>query len=170
MKRWLLLSLSLVLLNGCTTYSGYKLRPGVDTLESVLNSMGNPAMRWQNEDGSESLAFTRGPMGYHTFMVNIGADHKLQKIENVLEEKYFARIIPGMNKEEVVRIIGPSYPNWTDYFERRDELVMSWRFCDEWNETTRFNVLFDNSKGTVRRTIRLSEAFTGQSGSERGGC
>jgi hypothetical protein len=168
MKRWFLLFAAF--LSGCASYSGYNLKPGSTNLESVLQNMGKPAMRWENKDGSSQLAYTRGPMGYHTFMVSIGADHTLQKIENVLEEKFFSRILPGLSKDEVIRIIGPSYPNWTDYFESRDELVMSWRFCDEWHESTRFNVLFDNSKGVVRSTIRLSETSTGISGTERSGC
>jgi hypothetical protein len=168
MKRWILIIAAF--LTGCSSYSGYNLKPGASSLDAVLQNMGKPAMRWVNEDGSAQLAFTRGPMGYHTYMVSIGPDQKLQKIENVLDEKYFSRILPGLTKDEVVRIIGPSYPNWTDYFAKRDELVMSWRFCDEWHESTRFNVLFDNSKGVVRSTQKLSEALTGISGNEHGGC
>jgi hypothetical protein len=123
-------------------------------------------MRWQNADGSEQLAFPRGPMGLNTYMVNIGTDGKLQQIENVLTDTYFERIKPGMNKEEVLRILGPSYPAWTVYFERRDELVWEWRYCDTWNATARFNVLFDNSSGTVRSTLRLTEGQSGLCGRE----
>ena len=156
MKPWIII-ISALLLNACGAYLGYGLKPGEDGLEDVVRALGNPAMRWQNEDGSAQLAFPRGPMGYHTYMATIGADGKLRQIVNVLDEKNFARIRPGMSKEEVLRILGPSYPNWTVYFERRDELVWEWRYCDTWNEAARFNVLFDNTRGTVRSTLRLTE-------------
>lgn len=163
MKRWIII-FSALLLNACGAYLGYGLKPGKDSLEKVVHALGQPAMRWQNADGSEQLAFPRGPMGLHTYMVTIGTDGKLRQIGNVLDEKNFARIRPGMSKEEVLRILGPSYQNWTVYFERRDELVWEWRYCNAWNEAARFNVLFDNTKGTVRSTLSLTESQRGLCG------
>ena len=43
-------------------------------------------------------------------------------------------------------ILGPSEPSWTACFKTRDEVVWEWRYCDEWNEAARFDVLFDGSK------------------------
>lgn len=161
---------SALLLCACGTYLGYGLKPGEDRLENVVHALGQPAMRWQNADGSERLAFPRGPMGFQTYIVSMGADGKLRQIENVLDEKNFARILPGMSKEEVLHILGPSYPNWTVFFERRDELVWEWRYCDTWNEAARFNVLFDNTKGTVRSTLSLTESQRGLCGRGRCAC
>jgi len=166
----LLTILIALLLGACASYGGRGLQPGIDRLENVLQLMGQPAMRWQNADGSEQLAFPRGPMGFHTFMVSIATDGTLRQIENVLDEKNFARIQPGMSKEEVLRILGPSYPNWTVYFKRRDELVWEWRYCDAWSEAARFNALFDNSTGTVRSTLSLTESLKGFCGSEPCAC
>lgn len=169
MKLWISI-FSALLLVACASYSGRELRPGEDRLENVLQAMGQPAMRWQNADGTLQLAYPRGPMGYHTYMVTIATDGKLRLIENVMDEKSFARIRPGMSKDEVLRILGPSYPNWTVYFERRDELVWEWRYCDAWNEAARFDVLFDNSKGTVRSTMSLTESLKGLCGRGRCAC
>ena len=167
MKRWLSLSL-LLLLGACASYGGRGLMPGQDRLGNVVRVMGQPAMQWQNADGSKQLAYPRGPMGHHTFMVYIEADGTLQKIENVLEPKHFKRIQAGMNQQEVLRILGPSYPGWTDIFERRDELVWEWRYCDDWSASARFDVLFDNSSGIVRSTMGMSESQRGLCG--RGAC
>ena len=167
MKRWHSLSL-LLLLGACASYGGRGLMPGQDRLENVVSVMGQPAMQWQNADGSKQLAYPLGPMGHHTFMVYIEADGTLQKIENVLEPKHFKRIQAGMNQQEVLRILGPSYPGWTDIFERRDELVWEWRYCDDWSVSARFDVLFDNSSGTVRSTMGMSESQRGLCG--RGAC
>lgn len=157
MKR-LIAIFSVLLLGGCAAYSGQGLKPGEDNLENVLRVMGPAAMRWQNPDGSAQLAYPRGPMGFHTFMVYLGPDGKLRRIENVLEEKTFARIQPGMTQEQVLRLLGPPFPGWTVYFKARDELVWEWRYCSLWNEASRFDVLFDNSQARVRSTMSLSEA------------
>jgi hypothetical protein len=167
MRIWLF-CLSMLLIEGCVSYSGYGLKPGVDRLENVLNEMGQPAMRWQNPDGSVQLAYPRGPMGHHTYMVNIGSDGKLRQIENVLVQKSFNRIQPGMTKAEVLYILGPSFPGWTAYFKDRDELVWEWSYCDVWNEAARFDVMFDNSNATVRKTMSLTESQLGLCG--KGSC
>lgn len=153
-----------LLLAACASYSGRGLKPGVDGLDNVLQLMGQPALRWQNSDGSQQLAYPRGPMGFHTYMVLIAADGKLQQIENVLHERSFKRVQPGLSKDEVLRLLGPFYPAWTAYFERRDELVWEWRYCDTWGEAARFDVLFDNTTSKVRSTMSLTESQRGLCG------
>jgi len=96
-------------------------------------------------------------MGFHTFMVYLGSDGKMQKIENVMDPHSFSRIQPGMTKEQVLRVLGPSAPGWTEYFKMRDELVWEWRYCDVTAKPARFDVLFDNSRGTVRSTLSMTE-------------
>lgn len=150
-----------LLLAGCAGYGGTGLKPGEAGLDDVLRVMGQPAMRWENPDGSLQLAYPRAPMGFHTYMVEIGKDGKLQKLENVMDPKVFAGIHAGMTKSQVLQILGPSEPSWTVYFKARDELVWEWRYCDEWSEAARFDVLFDGSKGTVRSTMRQTESLMG---------
>jgi hypothetical protein len=153
--------LSALLLAACAAYSGTGLKPDESRLEDVLRIMGNPALRWQNPDGSQQLAY---PRGIHTFMVQIGPDGKMQHIENVMNMKTFARIRHDMTKSQVLRILGPSDPSATANFKARDELVWEWRYCDEWNEPARFDVLFDGSKETVRSTMSLTESQMGLCG------
>jgi hypothetical protein len=54
----------------------------------------------------------------------------------------------------VLRLLGPSQPQWTEYFKARDELVWEWRFCDSWNQVALFDVLFDATTGIVRTTYQ----------------
>ena len=169
MKLWAIIP-SVLLLGACASYSGSELKPGEDRLEDVLHVMGQPAMRWQNADGSVQLAYPRGPMGFKAYMVHIGSDGKLRQIENVMDQKSFARIRPGMTKEDVLYLLGPSFPGWTAYFKARDELVWEWRYCDIWNQAARFNVLFDNSKATVRSTMSRPEAQMGFCGEDSCSC
>ena len=168
--KYLMAMLAALLLGSCASYSGRGLQPDLARLEDVLRVMGQPAMRWQDSDGSLQLAYPRGPMGVHTFMVHIGADGKMQSIENVLDPNTFARIRPDMTKRQVLRILGPSQAAWSVYFKARDELVWEWRYCNEWNGPARFDVLFDGSKETVRSSMSLTESQMGLCGGDDGGC
>lgn len=139
-------------LAACASYNGRGLKPGENTLADVLSTMGPPAMQWDDPDGSKQLSYPRGPAGYHSFMVYIGPDGRLQRIENVMDMTAFARVAAGMNEAEVTRILGPSEPSWSVYFPARRELVREWRYCDDWNSAARFDVLFDADTGKVRTT------------------
>ena len=147
-----------LLIAGCASHDGRGLKPGVSSLDDVIQLMGEPAMRWQEPDGSQRLAYPRGPAGFNTFMVTIGPDGRMISLHGVLNMKTFALIREGMTQEQVLRILGPSVAAWTIYFERRDELVWEWRYCDPWNEPARFNVLFDNTTKKVRTTQGYPES------------
>jgi len=157
LKRLLLIG-CVLLLSACASYSGRGLNPGEATLNDVVTVMGEPAMRWQDADGREQLAYPRGPEGMQTFMAFVGTDGRLERIEGVLDSAHFARIRNGQSdKAEVLRLLGPSYPYWTAYFKARDELVWEWRFCNDWNEVAKFDVLFDATTGIVRSTYQRSD-------------
>ncbi|KAF0162575.1 MAG: hypothetical protein FD157_3884 [Rhodocyclaceae bacterium] len=148
----LILASSLVV-GACASYEGRGLKPGEASLEDVQATMGPPAMQWQDPDGSRQLAYPRGPAGFHTFMVRLGPDAKMQSIENVLDEEHLATICAGMSKEEVLRTLGPSDTRWTVYFAARDELVWDWRYRADSGEMMRMMVLFDATSGKVRSTM-----------------
>lgn len=158
MNRRTLRALPLLLLAACTGYGGRGLVVGESVVGDVQRLMGAPAMEWTGPDGSRQLAYPRGPAGVHTYMAHFAPDGRLAAFDNVLTPESFARIQAGMRKDEVLRLIGPSRADWTVYFERRDELAMEWRFCDDWNQLARFAVLFDAGSGIVRSTLIQSES------------
>lgn len=145
------------LLGGCAAYDGLGLQPGTARIEEIERVMGQPAMRWNEADGGQTLVYPRGPMGFHTFFVRSDALGNVLSRENVLDSRHFSRIQAGMTPDEIVRIVGPSVSKWTVYFKARDELVWEWRWCDDFNEPARFNVFFDGKSGKVRTTASLSE-------------
>lgn len=159
--KYLVIILVSSMLAACAAYSGGGLKPGEARLEDVLRVMGQPAMRWREPDGAQQLSFPRGPMAVHSYMAFVGADGRLLRIENVMDQAAFSRVQAGMSKEQVLRILGPSWPGWTVYFKARDELVWEWRYCDEWSQPARFNVLFDAGRETVRSTLSLTESQLG---------
>src|ERR1035437_3731153 len=100
-----------------------------------------------------------------TFMVFVGPDDRLERIEGVLDPAHFARIRNGQSdKAEVERLLGPSQPQWTAYFKARDELVWEWRVCGSWNEVAKFDVLFDATTGIVRSTYERPDDSDGMTG------
>lgn len=154
-RSWSSLLPAALVLSACAGYGGRSLKPGVATLPEVVATMGMPALGWQDPDGSEQLAYPRGPAGAQTFMVFIAPDGRLQRIEGVLDMAHFARVEGGKSdRASVLRLLGPSVPQWTNYFQARDELVWEWRFCDSWNQLARFDVLFDARTGIVRNTYQ----------------
>lgn len=153
-----LIVLVLSVLSGCASYSGYGLNPGESTEQQVIETMGEPAMRWQDPDGRQQLAYPRGPEGMQTFMAHIRPDGRLERIEPVLDTRHFALIRNGQSDQaEVLRLLGPPEPRWTEYFKARDELVWEWRFCNDWNEVAKFDVLFDATTGIVRTTYQRTD-------------
>lgn len=147
-------ALSVLIISGCAGYSGSTLKPGVSALPEVIATMGQAAMVWKNPDGSEQLAFPRGPAGTQTFMVYLGPDGKLQRVEQVLDTVHFSRVQPGISKDEVLRILGPSGSRWTQAYTRSNQLAWSWLTCDSWNMQEFFDVMFDLTSGLVRSTGR----------------
>jgi len=160
-RRHRTLALATLLLSACASYDGRGLKPGEARLADVEAVMGVPALRWQAADGSLRLAYPRGPQGMATYMVDIDADGRLKSIDNVLDTAGLASIHKDMSKDDVPRQLGPSDPAGTAYFAARDELVWDYRYCNDWNEPTRFYVLFDGTSGRVRSTMSMTESMRG---------
>ena len=158
MMRWAVCMFTLVL-SACASYSGAGLRPGEARLEDVVRLMGEPAMRWQDPDGSVQLAYPRGPAGADTFMVRLGPDGQLRSIVNALKAAEVARVRPGMTQEQVLRILGPPDTGRTAYFKARNELVWDWRACTYDVNIQRLYVFFDATTGLVRNTASTDEMF-----------
>ena len=153
-----------MLLTACAGV-GSTLTRGKSSLPEVIASMGEPAMRWHDGDGREQLAYPKGPAGTDTFMAFIDANGRLERLEAVLNWEHFARIERGSSdKASVLRLLGPSIDFETRYYDRRNELVWSWRFCNEQGLQTFFDVLFDASSGQVRSTQQRADLIPGMEG------
>jgi hypothetical protein len=150
-------ALCAAVLCACASYDGHQLTPGQSTLQDVRAAMGEPALQWVNPDHSMQLSYPRGPSGFHSFMVYLGPDGRLQRIENVMDQASFYRIDRGMSEQDVLRILGPPVPQWTNYFSARRELVWEWRYCNEFSQSSRFDVLFDGDRHTVRTSYGSPE-------------
>lgn len=96
----------LVLLAGCVSYGPNDLMLG-NNREQVIQLLGPPSAELTRPSG-KIMMYPRGPFGKHTYFVYLGSDNVMEHWAQVLHEKNFARITPGMVRDEVVSIIGES--------------------------------------------------------------
>lgn len=146
-----------VLLAGCAAYSGYGLKPGVAKADEVRRTMGAPERICEGADGGQIWIYPRGPAGYATFNARLDRNGVLLGIENVLDERGFARVQAGKStKQDILCLFGSPY--YETYFKSRRELVWDYRFKDAWGYPARFHVLF-NDAGIVTSTMQLREHY-----------
>ena len=128
------------------------LKPGVSTGYEVRDRMGPPTMEWRNEDGSLTWEYARTPAGTVNYMIHIGADNILRSIEQVLTEENFARVRPGMTRDEIRHLLGK--PAHVTRLDLKRQEVWDWKYKNPFpNIDTYFNVHFDQS-GRVVETSR----------------
>jgi len=139
-----------VLAAGCASFSS--VTPG-DSDVNVKDKVGAPATVWKNPDGSEVWQYPQGYYATQTFVITMGADKRVEEIHQALSEPYFSKIVPGMSRDDVYRMLGRPREIWN--FPARDEETWIWRYFDM--NYMFFNVLFDHTAGTVRKTQRLQE-------------
>ncbi len=109
--------------------------------------MGKPPAVVKAPDGDTLWQF---PTGQQTWVVRFGPDQRVRSVEQVLTLQQFARIRPGMTREEVRLLLGP--PGETTTFGRTNEEVWSFRYQASASDNRVFNVNFDATRGTVRST------------------
>lgn len=94
-------------------------------------------------------------------MVRLDSDGRLRSIENVLDLRHLDLVRPGMSKDDVLRILGPSDEKLAVHFPARDELAWDWRFIEGFDAPMRMIVLFDATTGIVRSTQYQRESWPG---------
>lgn len=147
--------LALLMLQACDQIAMHELKPGVSSVVEVRDRLGPAGQEWRNDDGSTVLEYSRQPEGTECFMLTIGSDGILQRIDQVLVDANFARIRPGMSGDEVRRILGKPAARHT--YALRNETLWEWRIGQDnpMAEPLFFNVSFDASGkviGTGRHT------------------
>jgi len=141
------LALAATLLTGCMAYGPGPLQPG-QTRQDVVARMGQPTAERPRPEGGTRLEFARGPMGTSTFMIDVDAAGRIETIQQVLDEKNFMTLKPGMTRDEVLYRIGTLSDRMR--IARQNIDVWSYRyfvnFC-QW-----FQVSMDLTTGRLRET------------------
>lgn len=150
----LVAALALALI-GCAGFGLAALKPGISTAQETRERLGLPAAEWPNSDGSVTWEYPTGPAGTRCWMLTLGKDGVLQKIEQALSEENFARIEKGWSSEQVRRLLGK--PAGKDNFPRMPEVVWEWRIEPTIPGNIAFFHVHFTPEGHVTRSSRREE-------------
>ncbi len=100
------LAVTALLLGACAAYGPSAIQRG-DSEAAVRASMGSPSARYALPDGGTRLAYARGPLGRHTWMIDLDAQQRVVAISQALGSAQFAQLPTGIDRDELLRRLGP---------------------------------------------------------------
>jgi hypothetical protein len=124
-----------------------RLQPGVSGELDVRGVFGVPETIIEQGDGSRVFQYPQGPEGPRTFFATIGADGKLIRVSNVLVPGTFAKIVPGISRDDVRRLIGR--PGAEKAYPLKRQTAWEWKFIGDDHGTKVFYVTFDEANKVV---------------------
>ena len=122
-KLWSIIPL---MLSACAPYAPDDRLLGQDRTW-VIQALGAPSNELDFPVG-RIMMYPKGPFGKHTYFVYLDKKNTVSRWTQVLDEKYFVQIKPGMSQDEVVEKIGIS----KDRFElaRNRGYVWNYRYVN----------------------------------------
>ena len=118
-----------------------------DTQADVVRKMGPPTAVYTMPDGRPRLEYNRMPAGRKTYMIDFDDAGRVTRWEQVLDERHFLAIEPGMRSADVLRLIGP--PSERGAY-RRPEPGLTWSYRYEvFPRCQMFQVAIDAATGIV---------------------
>lgn len=144
-------ALASALLPACDIVNLPQIKPGITTATEVLERMGEPGFRHWNDDGTATWEYSRQPAGVHCYMISFDRQQVVARLEQVLGDEYYARVRPGMSKDDIRRLLGT--PGSRTMFDNLREEIWEWRVEGiPSTEETYFMVHFDTEHGGVKKT------------------
>lgn len=153
---WVALLAVASLVAACDAKNISELEEGVSTEADVRERFGAPEAVWDGEDGAQIYEYNRQPEGHVNYMITIGADGRMSALRQVLTDRNFARVLPGMAMEEVRRMLGK--PMKITTYELKRETHYDWRYMEGSNrvDSKVFTAVFDTDLRVVR-TMSVSD-------------
>jgi hypothetical protein len=149
--HWMLWAGLSVALVGCAGYGPGGLKTG-DPAAEVERQMGPATGRYSLPGGGTRLEFARGPMGLHTYMVDLDVQQRVVTWAQVLSAERFATVQPGMSREALLLALGR--PAETYRFSRQNEDVWNYRYD---NPLCWWFVVSLDIDGPVRATTQMPD-------------
>ena len=142
----MLVLFSALSLQACASYGPDPTLVGLSR-EQVVARLGNPDPPASFPAEANRLDFPRGPMGKETFFVYFDDQSRAVRYVQSLTEDRFSQILPGMSRDEVVRLIGISRSTFG--LARERGFVWNYRYLSPFCQW--FQIEF-TKEGTVRST------------------
>jgi hypothetical protein len=139
---------ALLALTGCDRVATGELQVGQSTVADMKVKMGEPASVVREGD-REVWEYPLGPEGVKTYRMTVNSQGVLERIDQILTEENFKRIVPGMTMDEVRKIIGKPGKD-KRYALSYNEVTYVWKF-NRANADMFFEVLIDGN-GRVKST------------------
>jgi hypothetical protein len=95
-------------------------------ITTVEQGLGPATARYPMPDGTTRVEFARGPLGRHTWMLDVDMGGRVLRSEQVLTAERFAQVRDGMTADEVRRLIGRPGETRSGGFQGGE--VWSWRY------------------------------------------
>ena len=149
----LLVLAAVVGLPGCDQKRIAELEEGVATEADVRAKFGEPAAVYAEENGARTFEYPRQPEGQVNYMITIAADGKMSALRQVLKEASFVKVVPGMDKAQLRRLLGR--PAKTQVYELKQQEVWDWHFRHENNDNKLFSVTLDKNGLVLSTAIAL---------------
>lgn len=127
-----------------------RLKPGISGELDVRGVFGVPEMIVEERDGTRTLQYPQGPEGPRTFFATLGVDGKLIRVWNVLVPETFAKIVPGMPRDDVRLLLGR--PGNQQFYALKQQTAWEWKIVDAGSDK-RFHVMFDAAGKVVTSGI-----------------
>jgi hypothetical protein len=94
------------LLAGCSSYGPGNLQAGQSEADAIAR-LGQPTARTSLPDGGIRLDFARGPMGAHTYRVELDANGRVRSVDQLLTEANFDTVKRNDSPQQVRDRLGP---------------------------------------------------------------
>ncbi len=155
--QWKVLLATLVAagaLMGCDVQRASKLEEGVSTEADVRKQFGEPQAVFPNPDGSRTFEYSRQPQGTENYFITIGADGKMSSLRQVVKPTEFAKVTPGLNKDDARKILGRPAKS-IKYDLKPDEENWEWRWLD--GQTAKLFIVTFDRDGKVTKTQSIDD-------------
>jgi len=153
----LLVLAALAGVSGCDQKRIAELEEGVSTEADVRAKFGEAAAVYAEDGGARTFEYPRQPEGQVNYMITIGTDGKMSALRQVLKEASFVKVVPGMDKVQLRRLLGR--PARTQVYELKQEEVWDWYFRQENNNNRVFSVTLDKN-GLVLSSANAADPRT----------
>ena len=155
--RWLtgltLLAGALVATGCANVVPAANIKPGYSNVAQVEQSMGKPDMTWRNAQGQViQAAYSDQPTGFTTFMVYFNDQGVVTKINQVMDDRFFAKVQKGMDGHEVHKILGPERS--VDHFTNLNQIDWNYGYCSNNDGRQVYAVSFND------KTMKVNGAVT----------
>lgn len=152
-RSFVILAAGVLLGAGCSHLGVGGLAPGLATEADVRAKLGAPGMSWTEPDGGKLLEYSGQPNGTFCHMIAIGPDGKVREVRQAFTEANFRRVVPGLARDEVRRLLGRP-EDALRFHLKPDEEVWTWRIDETTEKFEYFNAYFGRD-GRLLRSERL---------------